>query len=147
MRTNFFCTSFLNTFRGPGHPGKIPRTSQIPPFETQGRQTFEGGHELFGHHPFARKTPTPPGGLRTQKVNLCDLFSCLTCAGIAQTLTFAEAPRRALYGPIQVLSYQSLGTSPPLTEVPSGPRCRKSLENVSWGLLGDAPEQFKSRYV
>ena len=42
-------------------------TSQLPPFETQGRQTFEGGHELFGHHPFARKTPAPPGGLRTQK--------------------------------------------------------------------------------
>ena len=26
---------------GPGHPGKIPGTSQIPLFETQGRQTFE----------------------------------------------------------------------------------------------------------
>ena len=32
MRTNF-----LNTPRGPGHPGKIPGTSQIPLFETQGR--------------------------------------------------------------------------------------------------------------
>ena len=48
--------------------GKIPGTSQIPLFETQARQTFEGGHELFGHHPFAWKTPTPPGGLRTQKL-------------------------------------------------------------------------------
>ena len=66
LRTNFFCTNFLNSPRGPGHPGKIPGTSQIPPFESQGRQTFEGGHELFGHHPFVRKTPTPPGGLRTQ---------------------------------------------------------------------------------
>ena len=32
--------------RGPGHHGKIPGTSQIPLFETQGRQTFEGGREL-----------------------------------------------------------------------------------------------------
>ena len=78
MRTNFFCTNFLNTPRGPGHPGKIPRTSQIPPSETQGRHTFEGEHELFGHHPFAWKTPPPPGGLRTQKLNLCALFSCMS---------------------------------------------------------------------
>ena len=74
----FFCV--LNTPRGPGHPGKIPGTSRIPLFETQGRQSFEGGHEVFGHHPFAWKTPTPPGGLRTQKLNLCALFSCLTVA-------------------------------------------------------------------
>ena len=77
MRTKFFCTNFLNTARGPGHPGKIPGTSRIPLFETQGRQSFEGGHEVFGHHPFAWKTPTPPGGLRTQKLNLCALSSCL----------------------------------------------------------------------
>ena len=77
MRTKFFCTNFLNTARGPGHPGKIPGTSRIPLFETQGRQSFEGGHEVFGHHPFAWKTPTPPGGLRTQKLSLCALFSCL----------------------------------------------------------------------
>ena len=74
MHTNFLCTNFLNTPRGPGHPGKIPGTSRIPLFETQGRQTFERGHELFGRHPFAWKTPTPPSGLRTQKVNLCALF-------------------------------------------------------------------------
>ena len=78
MRTKFFCTNFLNIARGPGHPGKIPGTSRIPLFETQGRQSFEGGHEVFGHHPFAWKTPTPPGGLRTQKLNLCALFSCLS---------------------------------------------------------------------
>ena len=80
MRTNFFCTNFLNTPRGQGHPGKIPGTSQIPLFETQGRQTFEGGHEVFGHHPFVWKTPTPPSGLRTQKVYLCAPFSCLNLA-------------------------------------------------------------------
>ena len=77
MRTNFLSTNFWNTHRGPGHPGKIPGTSEIPLFETQGRQTFEGEHEVFGHHPFARKTPTPPGGLRAQKVSLCALFACL----------------------------------------------------------------------
>ena len=75
MRTKIFCTNFLNTPRGPGHPGKIPGTSQIPLFETQGRQSFEGEHEVFDHHPFPWKTPTPPGGLRTQKVNLCALFT------------------------------------------------------------------------
>ena len=42
MRTNFFCTNFLNTPRGPGHPDKIPGTSQIPLFETQGLQTCLG---------------------------------------------------------------------------------------------------------
>ena len=81
MRTKFFCTSFLNTGRAPGHPGKIPGTSRIPLFETQGRQSFEGGHEVFGHHPFTWKTPTRPGGLRTQKLNLCALFSCLISRG------------------------------------------------------------------
>ena len=77
MRTNFLSTNFWNTPRGPGHPSKIFGTSQIPLFETQGRQTFEGEHKVFGHHPFPWKTPTPPGSLRTQYVNLCALFSCL----------------------------------------------------------------------
>ena len=72
-RTVFFFTNFLNTPRGPGHPGKIPGTSQVPPFETQGRQTFEGGHELFDHHPFAWKTPTHA------------LFSCLIYRRCAPT--------------------------------------------------------------
>ena len=92
MRTNFSCTNFLNTPRGPGHPGKIPGTSQIPLFETQGRQTFEGEHELFGHHPFAWKTPTPPGGLRTQKVNLCALFSGLTLTPQSLFFFFFKKP-------------------------------------------------------
>ena len=76
MHTNFFCTNFLNTPRGLGHPSKIPGTSQIPLFETQGRQTFERGHELFDPHHFGWKTPSPPGGLRTKKVNLYALYSC-----------------------------------------------------------------------
>ena len=67
MRTNFLSTNFWNAPRGPGHPAKIPGTSQIPLFETQGRQTFEREHEVFGH-PFAWKTPTPLSGLRTQRV-------------------------------------------------------------------------------
>ena len=59
---------------------------------TQGRQTFEGGHKPFDPHPFVWKTPTPPGGLRTQKllkVNLCALFSCLnsnySASGVHET--------------------------------------------------------------
>ena len=48
--------------KGLGHPGKSPGTFQIPLFETQGRQTFEGGHELVGHHPTLRmQDPHPPG--------------------------------------------------------------------------------------
>ena len=86
MRTNFLSTNFLSTTRSPGHPGKIPGTSQIPLSETQGRQTFEGEHEVFGHHPFAWKTQTPPGGLRTQKVNLCALFSCLMVVSVRPLL-------------------------------------------------------------
>ena len=74
MRTNLFCTNFLNILKGPGHPSKIPGTSQVPPFQTQGRQTFEGGRELFDHHPSHGRPPTPPGGLQTQGVNLCGLF-------------------------------------------------------------------------
>ena len=31
----------------------------------------EGGSELFDTHPLALKIPTPPGGLRTRKSNLC----------------------------------------------------------------------------
>ena len=67
MHTNFFCTNCLNTPRGPGHPCKIPGTSQIPLFKLQGRQTSEGGRELCDPHPFGWKTPSPPGALRTQK--------------------------------------------------------------------------------
>ena len=82
MNTNSFCTNFLNTPTVPGYPGKMSGTSQVPSFETQGKQTFEGGRELFDH-PLLRveKIPTPPGSLRTQKVNLCALFSCPRLGG------------------------------------------------------------------
>ena len=116
MRTNFFCTTFLNTPRVLGYPGKIPGTSQIPLLETQGRQTFEGGHEVFDPHPSAWKTPTSPGGLRTQKVNLCALFSGLntnefqegvlmTALAVLTVLTVLEtrwrAPCPPFAGPLQ----------------------------------------------
>ena len=70
-RMQLFFAQLFEHPQGSGHPGNIPGTSQVPPFETQGRQTFKGGHELFDPNPFAWKTPTPPGGLRIQKVNLC----------------------------------------------------------------------------
>ena len=65
MRRNFFLRKLFEHPHGSGtsRPRKI---------------NFRGRHELFGHHPFAWKTPTPLGGLRTQIVNLCALFSCLT---------------------------------------------------------------------
>ena len=115
MRTKFFCTNFLNTARGPGHPGKIPGTSRIPLFETQGKQSFEGGHEVFGHHPFAWKTPTPPGGLRTQKLNLCALFSCLK-----QGVNVALSVRKRLPGrPCKETMYwQCSNANTPLSVIP-----------------------------
>ena len=57
MRGNFLLAQAFYTSRGPGHPCEIPATSQLPSLETQGRQSFKGGHELFGHHPFARRPP------------------------------------------------------------------------------------------
>ena len=63
MHMNLFCTNFLNTPRIAGHPGKIPGTSQIPLFETQGRQTFEGRHERLDHHPIRLEDPLPTRSL------------------------------------------------------------------------------------
>ena len=75
----FLCRIFLNTHRRPGTSRQESR--DIPDslsWKPKGRQTLEGGHKLFGRHPFAWKTPTLPGGLRTQIVNLCARFSCLS---------------------------------------------------------------------
>ena len=58
--------------KGSGH-GKIDRTGQVSSIGNP-RQTSKGGNELFDHHPFRLKTPTPPGSLRTPKVNLCALL-------------------------------------------------------------------------
>ena len=78
MRTNFFLHELSEHPQGFGASRQNSRDiQQILLFETQGRQTFGGEHGLFGHHPFAWKTPTPLGGLRTQKANLCALFCCL----------------------------------------------------------------------
>ena len=74
MRTNFFCTKFLNNPRDPGHPGRIPGTSQIPFFETQGRQTFEGGHELLGPAPLRVEDPHPTGRSPDPKKLISVLF-------------------------------------------------------------------------
>ena len=76
MSVKLLCTNFLSTSRGLGHLGKIPGTSQVPVIESQGKQTLEGGNELFDPHAFAWKTPTPPGSLQAQRVSLC-AFSCL----------------------------------------------------------------------
>ena len=123
MRTKFFCTNFLNTARGPGHPGKIPGTSRIPLFETQGRQSFEGGHEVFGHHPFAWKTPIPPGGLRTQKLNLCALFSFQIEAALAATLEMSDS-NRTILNRYFALGSRLPGTRPKFLDFPEN-RSRK----------------------
>ena len=127
MRTKFFCTNFLNTAKGPGHPGKIPGTSRIPLFETQGRQSFEGGHEVFGHHPFAWKTPTPPGGLRTQKLNLCALCSCLNNDTNVIPKTFRSCRPKVQGSPRPPTRHRGLPG-------PSGPEPRKSPKRVRTGV-------------
>ena len=104
MRSNFLCTNFWNTPRGPGpgHPGKIPGTSQIPLLEAQGRQTFEGGHELFDPHAFGWKTPAPPSSLRTKEVNLGALLSCLIQGGLYGEVTWENKFLRS-WKPAQVI--------------------------------------------
>ena len=77
MRTKFFLHKLFEHRQGSGTSRQNSRDIPDSSLQTQGRQSFEGGHEVFNHHPFAWKTPTPPGGLRTQKLNLCALFSCL----------------------------------------------------------------------
>ena len=83
VRGRTMSTIFHKLFEHPQGSGtcrqNFPGTSQVPGFETQGRQTFEGGHELLHPHPFAWKTPTPPSGLWTQKVNIFAFFPCLSC--------------------------------------------------------------------
>ena len=49
------CTNFLQTLRSPGHPGKIPGTSQVPPWLGNPRKTnFQGRDRAF------RKPPSQP---------------------------------------------------------------------------------------
>ena len=72
MNTLFFLTNFLNTFRGPGHPDKIPGHPKFLPLKPKEDKLSRDGMNFSTP---TWKTPTPPGGLRTQEVNLCALFS------------------------------------------------------------------------
>ena len=75
MRTNFFCTNFLNTARGPGHPGQNSGIWDVLPSKPKEDKLSREGTKFSATTP-SRGRP-PPGGLRTQKVNLCAPFSCL----------------------------------------------------------------------
>ena len=72
----FFLQRLFEHPRGSGHPCKIPGTYQVPSKPKEDKLSREGTN--FRPPPFAWKTPTPPGSLRTPKVNLCVLFSFLT---------------------------------------------------------------------
>ena len=82
MRTKFFLHKLFEHRQGSGisrqNSRDIPDSSLRNPRKTK----FRGRARSFGHHPFEWKTPTPPGGLRTQKLNLCALFSCLINQGL-----------------------------------------------------------------
>ena len=60
MRTKFFCTNFLNTARGPGHPGKIPGTSRIP-LRNPRKTKFRGRARSFRPPPLRVEDPHPTG--------------------------------------------------------------------------------------
>ena len=51
----------LNTARGPGHPGKNPGTSQIPPFETPKKTNLRGRARSFRPPPLRVEDPHPTG--------------------------------------------------------------------------------------
>ena len=132
VRTRFFFyTKFLNTPRRLGHPGKISGTSQIPLFESQKK----GGRELFGHHPFAWKIPTPPGGLRTQKLNLCVCVCFLPPFGAKIYYEFSVSELTRWMSPNQVpcqMVCASTGLEPHLPFTgPVNPQTGKILTN--WG--------------
>ena len=67
MRTNFFCTSFLNTPSGLGHPAKFQGHPRFLPSKPKEDKLLREGTNFLTTKPFAWKTPTPPSGLRTQK--------------------------------------------------------------------------------
>ena len=51
--------------------------SQLPSHETQGKQTFEGGHEFLPPPPLRVEDPHPTRQSPVQKINLCVLCSRL----------------------------------------------------------------------
>ena len=57
-----------------GTAGISRQTSRDVPAKKFGFPGFEGHTELFGPHPFPRKTPTPPEDIRTQKFGFGFLF-------------------------------------------------------------------------
>ena len=73
MRTKFFCTNFLNTPQVSGTSRQNSRDIPDSSLRNPRKTNFSRAGTKF-----SAKTPTPPGGLRTQKVYLCALFSCLS---------------------------------------------------------------------
>ena len=74
MSTIFICANFSDTTRDPGIRGKVPKIFLqegvwlLPGFQGGGSRTL----------PLRVETHTPLYRLRTQTVNLCALFLCLT---------------------------------------------------------------------
>ena len=80
MRTNFFCTNFLKHPQGSGTSRQKKKSRDIPDSSLRNprKTNFRGRAWSFSATtPSQWKTPTPPGGLRTQKVYLCALFLSL----------------------------------------------------------------------
>ena len=75
----FACTNFLNTPRGPGHPGKISGTSQIPLFETQrGHKLSREGTNFSATTPSRGRPPPHWAVSGPNKKLIFVLFFCLT---------------------------------------------------------------------
>ena len=129
MRKNFFCTNFLNTPRGLGHPGKIPATSQIPLFETgdipdssvrNPRKTnFRGRARTFRPPPLRVDDPHPNVWSPDPKklIFVLCMFSCLSLCGFMRKSAFPKRfvflrQRRAL---AKISENLHLGSVYPLT--------------------------------
>ena len=97
MRTNLFCINLLNTPRGPGHPSKISGTSQIPVFETQGRQPSREGTN------FSATTPScgrPQPHLDPKNKSLCSFFGPDTLVVKSASTHLAELLPIPIHGKI-----------------------------------------------
>ena len=107
MRTNSFWAQTFWTPPGvrdipakfPGHPRFLSSKPKEDKLSREGT-----------NFPFAWKTPTPPGSLWTQKVNLCALFSCPKSVPCLGSQRFDKSLEKGLQR-LQIWKWKNLGHS------------------------------------
>ena len=90
LNANFF---FLELLGRPRDIRAKSRSIRPKSFVSLG---FEGHAELFGPHPFTRKTPTPPEDIRSQKVLVWVPFSSLMLGCTELDSTVSQESHRSL---------------------------------------------------